>query len=477
MSSRLRRGPFGLALAGAFLLSIASAAAEDTWPQFRGPSGSGVSTQEGLPKRWSKDSNVVWSVEIPGRGWSSPIVWKDRLFVTSAISPGAFKEPSPGIYGNDYIAELRAQGLSPEEVMRRVRERDNELPEESKEVRWMVYCLDAESGKIIWQREAHRGLPFGGRHRKNTFASETPVTDGERVYAYFGNVGLFSYSMEGELLWKRRFEPRKIYLDFGTASSLAIQDGRVFVLNDTQQGGFIAALDASEGREVWRTKRPFDDPMMRSGFSTPFIWKNSGRTEVVALGPRILISYGLDGTELWRLTGNSAVAAPTPVSDGDMLYIGSGSPSENIRPLFAIRSGATGDISLTEGRESNKHVTWSRKRAGSYITSPIFYRDRLFVLYDKGFVAAFDAKSGREIYKARFGRGGTSFSSSPWAYAGKVFCLSEQGDTYVLDAEAAEYSLEATNPLDEMALATPAIANGSLYVRTYSRLYRIAEKD
>jgi outer membrane protein assembly factor BamB len=188
------------------------------WPQFRGPRGAGVADESSLPERWSTSQNVAWSIEVPGRGWSSPILWRDRVFVTSAISPGAFKAPSTGIFGNDYVAELMKQGLPEEEVNKRVINRDIELTAETGAIRYMIYALDAHTGKVVWEHEAHKGQPFGGRHRKNTYASETPATDGERLYVSFGgNVGLFAYSMDGKFLWKHTWQPQPIYLDFGTA--------------------------------------------------------------------------------------------------------------------------------------------------------------------------------------------------------------------------------------------------------------------
>jgi outer membrane protein assembly factor BamB len=248
-------------------LAITSVASSTTsgpseWPQFRGPAGSGIADESSLPEKWSESQNVAWSHEVPGRGWSSPIVWRDRVFVTSAISPGAFKAPSTGIFGNDYVAELMKQGLPAEEVNKRVISRDIELTDETGDIRYMVYALDAKSGKVLWEREAHRGQPFGGRHRKNTYASETPVTDGERVYVSFGgNVGLFCYSMDGKLLWKHSWPPQPIYLDFGTASSPVVHEGRVYQLHDNDGEGFFTALDARTGKELWNVKRTVNEPL------------------------------------------------------------------------------------------------------------------------------------------------------------------------------------------------------------------------
>ncbi len=199
---------------------------------------------------------MAWAVDVPGRGWSSPIVWRDRVFVTSAVSPGAFKAPSTGIFGNDYAAELQKQGLSEEEIVKKVVGRDIELTTETGEISYMVYALDAKTGKVVWEQEAHKGEPVGGRHRKNTYASETPVTDGERLYASFGgNVGIFCYSMDGKLLWKHTWPPQPIYLDFGTASSPVVHDGRVYQLHDNDGQSFLAALDAKTGKELWNVPR------------------------------------------------------------------------------------------------------------------------------------------------------------------------------------------------------------------------------
>ena len=223
-----------------FLLLWSSIASAENWPQFRGPGSSGVSETATPPIRWSETENVTWIATIPGRAWSSPIVWGSTLFVTSAVSvDGSFKEPSTGIFGNDYAAELAEQALSDEEVMERVITRDVELAGETEAIRYMLYALDAKSGGVLWEREAHRGKPFGGRHRKNTYASETPATDGERVYAYFGNVGLFCYSMKGELIWEKHWEPQKIYLDFGTASSPIVAGERVYIQHDNQEESFL----------------------------------------------------------------------------------------------------------------------------------------------------------------------------------------------------------------------------------------------
>ncbi len=465
----------GLAVVCAGVATMAGQAPVVGWPQFRGAGAAGVADAATLPVKFSPTENVSWVTEIPGRGWSSPIVWGDRVFVTAAINAGKFKAPSTGIYGNDYVAELTAKGLPPEEVNRLVTARDIELAEEATEVRYMVYALDAHTGTIAWQHEAHKGKPVGGRHRKNTYASETPATDGERVYASFGgNVGVFAYSMTGELVWKKTWPPQPIYLDFGTASSPIVHGGRVYQLHDNEGESFLTALDATTGKEVWSVNRSAFEGRAKSGWATPFIWTHSGRTEIVTIGKGLVVSYGLDGKELWRMRGMTQ-ATPSPVAAGGMLFVGSGSQGETNRPLFAVKPGASGDISLAQGQTTSEFVSWFQPRFAAYTGSPLVYRGRVYSINDNGILQVADAETGKELYKARVGGGGLTFSASPLASQGRIYATSEDGDVVVFEA-ADEYKELAKNSFGEMSLATPAADANSLYVRTATKLYRVTNK-
>lgn len=447
---------------------------EVAWPQFRGPAGAGILDSARLPTAWSASSNVAWSVEVKGRGWSSPVAWDNTVYVTSAISPGAFKAPSTGIFGNDYAADLAKQGLSEDEVVKKVVSRDIELTAESGDIRYMVYAFDAASGKLRWEREAHKGAPFGGRHRKNTYASETPATDGERLYVYFGNVGLFAYSLDGKALWNARFDPQPMYLDFGTASSPVVHNGRVYVLHDNDGKSFAAAVDANTGRVVWRVDRALRSGSMTSGWSTPFIWTNERRSELIVIGQQHAVSYALDsGKELWRISGLTGQSTPSPVAANGLLYLATGSQGENNRPVFAVRPGASGDITLAKGEDHNAFVAWIHPRASAYTSSPLVYRGRMYVVNDNGILTVFDAASGKEVYKARAGGSGNTFSASPWASDGRIYLLSEDGDTFVIEA-GDKYVELARNSLDEMSLASPALAPNALFMRTQTKLYRIS---
>ena len=465
----------GLTVACVCVVTVAGQSQAPAWPQFRGAGAAGVADGATLPLKFSPTENVSWVAEIPGRGWSSPIVWGDRVFVTAAINAGKFKAPSTGIFGNDYAAELTAKGLPPAEVNRLVTARDIELSAEATEVQYVVYALDARTGKIAWQHEAFKGVPAGGRHRKNTYASETPATDGERIYASFGgNVGVYAYTMDGKLVWKKTWPPQPIYLDFGTASSPVVHGGRVYQMHDNEGRSFLTALDARTGAEVWSVDRSAFETRMKSGWATPFIWTHSGRTEIVTIGKGLVVSYGLDGKELWRMRGMTQ-ATPSPVAAGGMLFVGSGSQGETNRPLFAVKPGASGDISLAQGATSSEFVSWFQPRFAAYTGSPLVYRGRVYSINDNGIMQVADAETGKELYKARIGGGGLTFSASPLASKGRIYATSEDGDVVVFEA-ADEYRELARNSFGEMSLATPAADATSLYVRTATKLYKVTSK-
>ena len=419
--------------------------AADNWPQFRGPASSGVSADSGLPDTWSAVDGVAWKTEIPGRGWSSPIVWGEKLFITAAIKEEGELEPvKKGLYfGGDRKA--------PKEVHR-----------------FVVYCLDIETGGIVWQKEVHRGVPQHGHHLKNTLASETPVTDGQNVYAYFGNVGLFCYDFEGKLIWSKNWESVPTRFGWGTAASPVLHGERIYLVNDNDEQSFLVALDKKTGEQIWRVDRDEN-----SNWATPFVWENKLRTEIVTPGTGKIRGYGLDGQLLWELGGMSSITVPTPFAEHGLLYVASGYVLDRRKPLFAIRPGAVGDISLQADQTANEHIAWCQKKAGPYNPSPIVYGDYLYILYDQGLFACYHAVTGEEVYgKRRIGPGARAFTSSPWAYDGKVFCLNEDGDTFVIRA-GPEFELLGKNSLGELSMATPAIVRDGLIIRTESHVFRI----
>lgn len=428
------------------LLSSAGLGAEASanWPQFRGPGSLGVAENPNLPDRWSTNENVAWKVDIAGRGWSSPIAWRDRVLVTTVVSDGEMEQPKKGLY---FGGERK------------------EIPKDTHH--WLVLCLDLHSGRELWRQEAHSGTPPNRLHVKNTYASETPVTDGERVYAYFSNVGLFCYDMAGKRLWSTNWPPVKTRYGWGSAASPVLHRNRLFIVNDNDENSFVVALDAKTGRQLWRVER--DE---KSNWATPYIWQNDKRTELITSGTKKVRSYDLDGNLLWEFGGMSSIVIPTPFSSFGLLYVGSGYVGDKVRPVFAIKPGAAGDISLKPGEAANDFIAWYQPTAAPYNPSPLVYGDYFYVLFDFGFLSCHDALTGKEIYDKQRIRpeAATSFTASPWAANGKIFALSEDGDTFVFQA-GPEYKLLRKNSLEEMCMATPAIAGDRLLIRTFSKLY------
>ncbi|HEX5703516.1 MAG TPA: PQQ-binding-like beta-propeller repeat protein [Pyrinomonadaceae bacterium] len=442
------------------------------WPQFRGPESNPVGKHAKLADRWSKTENVEWSREIPGRGWSSPIVTGGKVYVTSVTTEGKSKPPQIGTdYSNEYAAELQKQGLSQAEIMKRLTERDIELPKEVM-LHYFVYSLDLKSGKIEWQKEFYKGQPPGGRHRKNSFVSETPVTDGKFIYVFVGNLGLWAFDLKGKQVWTTPLEANPIYLDFGTGGSPALAGNLLVVVSDNEKQQYIAAFDKRTGKQVWRTNRDIaKGSPIRSGWSTPYIWRHGTNTEIVAMGPGEAISYDLAGKELWRLSGMAGNAIPTPFAYDGLLYLNAGAG----RTLYAIRPGAKGDISLKKDQVSNEHIVWAQERAGTYLPSSLAYEGAIYALTHTGILTRFDAKTGKQIYKTRIDPAATAFTTSPWAYNGKLFCLSEEGQTFVVST-GDEFKLLHVNDLDDFTMASPAIVGERLLIRTEHHLYSIRRR-
>jgi outer membrane protein assembly factor BamB len=430
-----------LALSGP---SKAAAPADSNWPQFRGPSAAGISMNPSLPDKWSAKENVSWKTDLPGRSWSSPIVWGNHVFLTAVVNSGESEPPKKGLYFG------------------------GERPDPPKsEHQWKVMCLNLTTGKLEWERTVHQGSPQTPIHLKSSYGAETPVTDGQRVYAYFGSLGVFALTPDGKEAWSKRLEPRKMRYGWGTASSPALQGERVIIVNDNEEQAEVLAFDTQTGKELWRVDR--DE---KSNWATPFLWQNPQRTELITCGSRAVRSYDMDGKLLWSLKGMSSIAIPTPFTGDGLLFVTSGYVGDKVRPLYAIRPGATGDISLKPEQTSNEFIAWSDPVGGPYNPSPLFYEGRIYVLYDRGLVSCLDAKTGKVLYDRERLPDGFAFTSSPWAAGGRIFCLNESGVCYVLRA-GDKFELLHTNKLaeDDMCMATPALAGDRLLLRTAARLY------
>ena len=431
--------------------------AEADWPQFRGLHGGIAEDDPSLPARWGPTENIIWQSDVPGRAWSSPIVSGDHVFLTSVVNTTGLETPLKPLrqyHSRTFDGPMTGADL--------------ETP--SVPLRWVLYDIDFATGEVRWERTLHSATP-GSKHEKNSYASETPVTDGERVYVYLGYVGLFAFDLNGTPLWQTRMDAVDMRQGWGSASSPVVHGDRLYLVNDNLEQSFIAAYDTTTGSEVWRVNR--DEA---SNWSTPFIWENDVRTEIVTTGTGGVRSYDLDGGSLWTLSGMSSIHVATPVARHGLLYVNSGYTADSNRPVYAIRPGANGDITLAAGATRNEYIAWSHPTLGSYNPSALVYGDYHYTLLDRGILICHDARTGEEVYpRQRVSPGGSLFTASPWAYNGKIFAISEDGDTYVVKA-GPEFELLGTNSLDEWTLATPAIANGSLIVRTVSTLYRISDR-
>lgn len=441
-----------LAITTAFLAAAAfgetpEQKAPTNWTRFRGPNGDGVAADDPrLPDKWSKTENVKWVTDVPGRGWSCPVVVGDKVLLTSVVSDGEKTDPKPGLY-------LGAGVKAPPKGVHH----------------WLVFCFDFKSGKQLWKHQAHAGEPAVPRHPKSSYAAETPTTDGERLFVLFGDVGLNAYDLNGKLLWSHAIEPKKTFFNYGAAASPVVHDGQVLLLYDNLEKSYLASFDAKTGKERWRTER--DEG---STWATPFIWNHAGRTEIVTCGKKRNRAYDMDGKLLWEFDGKmSGLVIPSPfVADG-LLYITSGYIGDKHRPVYAVKPGAAGDITLKDGEKSNDFIAWYQPLAGPYNTSPLVVGGLYYTLHDQGFLTCHDAKSGKELYGRE--RIGGSYTASPWAYNGKIFCLGEDGKTRVVKA-GAECDLLHTNDLGELCLATPAVSQGRLLIRTATKLYCITNE-
>jgi outer membrane protein assembly factor BamB len=423
------------------------------WPSFRGHEASGSADGQRLPATWNPASgaNVLWRQSIPGLAHSSPIVWGDTLFVTSAISSRPDATFKPGLYG------------------------DGDASDDRSVHRWMVYAIDTRTGTIRWERTAARGAPRNKRHIKSTYASSSPATDGRIVVAWFGSEGIFAYDFDGGLRWSvdlGRVDMGAYDIpsyEWGPASSPIIWNGLVIVQCDTQTDSFLLALNAETGETVWKTER-----VELPSWGTPTVADTPAGPELVTNASNFIRGYDPStGRELWRLGGSSKITAPTPIFAGGLHIVASGRAPE--RPLVAVRPGARGDLTMSAGARGNTHVAWSWTGRGSYMPTPLASRGILYVLANNGVLDAYEIATGREIYRQRLPLIGSGYSASPVAADGRIYLSNEDGDMLVIQA-GSTYRHLATNSIGETLMATPALSGGVMYVRGSRTLFAIGRR-
>jgi outer membrane protein assembly factor BamB len=465
-----------------FLIGATALAAD--WTQFRGPGGAGVAKDDKVPSEWDKTKNVAWKVEVPGVAWSSPIVVGDKVFVTTAITENQ-KKPTPGFGfgggmggfpkggggpmgkgGSGFGKGGFGGGKAPDTVYK-----------------FEVRCLSRADGSTLWTKVANERKPYIPAGMGNSFATETPVSDGERVYAYFGAHGLYCYDLKGEKIWEKDLGHYEMKMGYGSGSSPTLDGDRLFIQCDNEEKSFLIALNKKDGSEIWKKSRS-----ERTSWATPVVWKNKARTEVVCLSSTRIRSYDpANGDVLWEMSWGGSGGGPggpggrgagggygaaSPAPGEEMIYFGSGGPF-GTSPLFAVKAGAKGDISLKDGESSNTHVAWSVKGAGPVLASPLYYDGHVYVLSQQGgMVSCYDAKTGKADYTKERLPSARGFSSSPWAADGKVFCLDDSGKTFVLQA-GSEFKVLSTNNVGEMCWSSVAISGGRLFLRGVDHLFCI----
>ena len=426
------------------------------WPQFRGEQASGVAEGKPLPSEWNvpKGEGLRWKTAIPGLAHASPIVAGRRVFVATAVAKGEQAELKIGLYGAGDSAK--------------------DMVEHS----FQLWCLDLEDGRPLWMRTAVRCVPKFARHTKATHVDSTPVTDGKRVVAIFGSQGMYCYSVDGDLLWKRDLGDldvgpyNSMDLHWGYASSPVIAEGKVIVQADVKKDPFLAAFDVTTGKPVWRVAR--DDT---TSWATPTVVGNGKDAQVIVNGCKHMGAYALaDGKTIWRMAGGGGLPIPAPIVAGDLLLLTSNHrplvPAHPRKPIFAVKRSAQGTLPVPQPSAPGEQVAWCRARVGNYIQTPILYRDIVYLCAANGVVSVLEAKTGKSFGRNRLGEGRTGFSASPVAGDGKLYFTSEEGDVHVIKAGSA-FDAIGVSPLGEICMATPAIADGMLLFRTRAHVVAI----
>ena len=445
-----------LALVLVFLIACQStpenkvASIQDQWPSFRGHQANGVLDNSNIPEKWNVDENlnVEWKTHIPGLAHSSLVIWDDKIYATTAISSNEKEILKVGLYG------------------------DGDSAQDTTVHQFKVYCLDKNSGEIIWERLAHEGVPKTKRHTKATQANCTPATDGKHIIAFFASEGLFCYDEEGALLWSKdlgRMQTgpiRDISLDWGFSSSPVIYKDKVVLQCDHSGDSFLATFDIKTGEEIWK--------MPREEFSTwgsPTVIEVNGRPQIIVNGYNHIGSYDFEtGEEIWRMHGGGDNPIPTPVFANGLIYINSA--HGKMSPIYAIKPEAKGNITLKEGETSNEFIVWSILRGGAYMTSNLVYGNYIYNTKGNGLLSCYDALTGELVYKEPLQPGG-GISASAVASDGKIYFTSEMGDVFVVKA-GSEFEILTKNPLGEICMSTPAIAADGIYFRTQNHVIKIA---
>ncbi|HEU4388509.1 MAG TPA: PQQ-binding-like beta-propeller repeat protein, partial [Blastocatellia bacterium] len=437
-----------LSVSGPAASLVTGSDGEAQWPQWRGPGGSGISSEKNLPTEWSETRNVQWKTEIPGRGHSSPIIWGRRIFLTTSIE-------GPAVPGAKAVTHIRNGRVFVHP--------DSVGADHSYTIK--VLCLDRETGKVLWERTAYEGTVYDNRHRKNTYASATPVTDGKYVWTFFDAEGAYCYDFDGQLVWKKSLG-KFGKMGMGNGMSPVLYENLIILQCDQEDGGpgsFITALDKLTGKEVWRVPRTH-----RKTYATPLLVQTRQRTELIASGSESTVSYDpATGREFWRSEGVISQAIPSAVAGNGMVFVSGGSTGQP-KLAIGIRLGGSGNI------DGTPYIVWRYNKGTAYVPSPILYGDYLYIMTDSGIITCLEAKNGEVKYEGGRVPVPATFTSSPVAFDDKILLTSEDGDTFVIKAGPV-FEVIRTNSLGEPVYASIAISAGQLFIRGDKHLYCIGK--
>lgn len=418
----------------------------DNWPQFRGSGGDGVSYANELPVQWGKELHLKWKTKVPGKGWSSPIIWGNKVFITTAY-------PAQREEAEEAQSNQRGRRIMPD-----------------KDYRFEVFCLDKQTGDVLWKELSHLGKPGIPTHFDNTYASETPATDGTHVYVYFGMVGLYCYDMDGRKVWEKDLGVYSMQANWGTSSSPILHEGKLILQFDNEENSQVIALDKNTGKQIWKTKR---DEI--STWSTPYIWKNDQRTELVTGGKKTRSYNPETGELLWQLDMKGGRDISTPTSNNKMIFICNEERSDGGGILMAVNAGASGDISLDSAEVTNEWVAWILPKCGIAMASPVLCNGYIYALERRrGLVSCIDATTGQFAYRKEKLEGAKAFWASPWTYNDLIFCLDDTGTTYVLQS-GPEFKVLHANKLSDRFWSSTAVSSDLLVFRGVDGIYGIGK--
>jgi outer membrane protein assembly factor BamB len=439
-------------ISAVLIASLTTLTAQDNassqWPQFRGYMGSGILDGAGIPATWNleKKENILWNIPVAGLAHSCPVIWDNRVFIATAVSSSVGDSLKIGLYG------------------------DIDMAEDQSSHQFKVACYDLKTGKLIWEKIAWEGVPKERRHTKSTYANQTPATDGKHLVVSFGANGLYCYDMNGKLLWSKDlgrlatgpFDTEGV--EWGSASSPIIHEGKVIIQADQLKGSYLELLDVTTGSSVWRIERE----KQLSSWGSPAIYANKGKTLIITNGFPYVIAYDFStGKEVWKISGVGDAPSPTAIVARNLVYINSAHGKWS--PIIAIRPDSEGDLTLGDTVASSPQVPWMIKRGGAYMASLLVYGDNLYNMQISGLLSVLDPLTGKMRYRQNLAK---AFSASPVASDGKVYLTAETGEVFVID-NGPEYKLLAQNNMNDPCMATPAITKGIIIFRTQHRLIAI----